>query len=51
MEAILSSLVSFSDFHFLEASEERNPTEVIVFRILESILLFVRLVAIFYFIF
>jgi hypothetical protein len=50
MEAILY-LLSLSEFHILQASEERNPTEIIVFRIIEGILLFVRFVAIIYFIF
>ncbi len=50
MEALLY-LLSLPDIHILQASAERNPTEIIVFRVIEAVLLFVRFVAIIYFIF
>ena len=50
MEAI-AYLLTLLDIHNLEESkDERDPTEIIVFRIIEGILFLVRLVAIIYFI-
>ena len=50
MEAI-AYLLTLLDIHNLEESkDERDPTEIIVFLIIEGILFLVRLVAIIYFI-